>query len=457
MYYNAIELLIDTELYDDFNVSVDYRNLPDDIFFEQLKAYCRKAEFLLSRDIGLMEWESPFNLYLPNRNNTDYFYKSLLSMDSIIINDDIFECFVYLKDYDYSRRIVNATVNPFERTKSKVSSFICFLKKNKALLSNGSIYTSPSKVLDYESAKKRTLLVNSTNESQMLSGVSKKTINIYKKSILVNPVERVGEDEDGIYIKRLPPKSISGELNVEIKGCSEPYINGYMYAQAETYIDPHGREQVNYDTRKFTIPSSRLKFDNWVGGVINRTIKEHLAVINLNLSFASDINAAIAYPCDFTNRILNSMNSSGGEKRRMLSVSTPLLHNITPDLIAEIKNDYGESFDAYKKTLLEAASRMQFANNSRQIEAIEKDFKTRVYDEGVREVQKSLKKLKTKSLGEVCIESGLASLGFIDSKVSLLSVLTAGVGFYRTAKNLTEEYSQIKKNPSYFILKTITK
>lgn len=454
MYYNAIEILIDTELFDDHNVSSNYSNLKDEVFFEQLKTYCDKAELLLCGDVSFISQESPFNLYLPNRNNTNYFYKSLLSMDAIIISDDIFEAFVYLNDFEYSRRIVNATRNPFETAKAKVSSFISFLKANRLLFSNGTLSASPSRVLDYESAKKRDLLVNSADISKMLSGVSKKTINIYKKNIKVTPVTRIGESDEGILIKQLPPKSISGELNVIIEGCDVPYVNGYMYAVANTYIDENGKEQVNYETRKFAVPSSRLIYDNWVGGVINRTIKEHLAAINLNLSYANDVSATIAYPCEFTNKILNSMNGSGSEKRKMLTINTPFLHGVTPDLIAKIKNDYGESFDAYKKVLMDSAFKMQQANSSRQIEAIEKEFRVRIYDEGVGEVQKTLKDLKRKALGEVCIEAGLASLGFIDSKVSLLSVLSAGVGFYRTARNLKDEHSKIKRNPSYFILKT---
>lgn len=454
MYYNPVDILIDTELYDEYHVSSKYSNLKDDFFWELLKAYQEHVSKFIVQNY-FKDIDSSLNLYLPNRENVHFFYKSLLSMDTVIVNDEIIEALFYLNDYTISTRIIKPKSDPFVTTKENVAKFISFIKNNNKLFSNAAIGVSPSKVLDYESKKKRTLLVNSSDQDVMLDGISPNTRNVYMKSISVVPVERVGETAEGILMKDLPPKSIAGELNVRIEGCTESYVNGYQFATAKTYIDSNGLQQIREDTRTLTVPNSRLKFDNWVAGVKNRTIKEHFTTLSLNLSYASEMQASLAYPCEFTNKILNSLNTNGAEKRRMLEINTPFLHGVSPDLIANIKNDYGSSFDAYKKVLHQTAAKMQFASGRGEIEYIEREFRERIYDEGIKEVQIAMAGLRKKAIKDVFIESGLVSLGFVDSKFSWLSLLPVGVQAYRAATTLKSEYNKIKASPSYFLFKVV--
>lgn len=456
MYYNPVDILLDTELYDDIHVSSKYANLKDDAFWGLLKVYQETVSKLMARN-ECRNINSSFDLYLPDRRDIHFFYKGLLSMDSVIVNDEIIEMLFYLNDFSVSTKIIKPVNDPFITAKESVAKFIRFIKINSRLFSNASISVSPSKVLDYQSKKKRTLLVNSADQNVMLDGITNNTRNIYMKSISVVPVARVGETVEGILMKDLPPKSIAGELSVRIEGCTESYVNGYQFATAETYIDSNGLEQVREGTRKFTVPDSRLKFDSWVAGVKNRTIKEHFTSLCLNLSYASEIQASLAYPCEFTNRILNSLNTNGAEKRRMLEIKTPFLHGVSPDLIANIKNDYGPSFDAYKKVLHQTAAKMQFANGRGEIEYIEREFRERVYDEGIKEVQVAMTDLRKKAIKDIFIESGLASLGFVDSKFSWLSLVPAGVQACRAATALKSEYDRIKASPSYFLFKSIRK
>lgn len=458
MKYNIIDILIDSELFDDVHIFNNYSEIPESHFFELLEEYSRKSNAHLQESaVEYLQFQSPLNIYLPERLHTDYFTKALLSMDSVVIDDEIIDALVYLQDFDISNQIIKSSKNPINHAKSMTSSFIKYIKKNQPLISNGTIQVIPSYSKKYESSKKRALLINDSNENSLFDIIPKNTINIYKKSIKATPIQRVHQDGDKIFFKELKKREIAGELSIRIEDCNSKYVNGYIYCTAKTYIDENGNQKIDNSTRVNSIPKSRYSYDNWVAGTINRTIREHFINLNLNLTQAHEINSSLGYDCFFTNKILNNINKEGNINRKMIEINTPFLNGVSSEIIAKIKNDYGDSFSSYKKVLRETARKLQLTKDRNHINIINNEFRERIYDEGIKDVQLALADLRKTALNELVIESGIASIGFIDSSLTIYSLISAGLGMTRTLKSIKDKHDNVKSHPSYFLLKTLHK
>ncbi len=374
-------------------------------------------------------------------------------MDSVIINDEIIDALAYIQDYEVNNKIIYMPDNPITHAKIIVSDFIKYISKNRLLISNGSIQIIPSRAREYESNKKRIVLTNQADEHSLWDLIPQNTINIYKKSMDIKPIKRVGQNGGDIYFKELNRKTIAGELAVTISDCNSPYVNGYIFSRARTYKDEHGNIKIIENSRVDSIPESRTTYDNWVAGVRNRTIREHFTNLSLNLSLAKEINSSLGYNCNFTNRILNNINKEGNIKRKMLEVDTPFLTGLSSETIAKIKNDYGDSFDAYKRVLRDTAYKLQLTTDKYHIEMINKEFKERIYDDGIRDIELAITSLRKRSLSELVIESGVAAVGFIDIRFTMWGLISAGIGMTKTIKSIKRDHETVKSHPSYFLLK----
>lgn len=454
MDYNIIDILMDSELFDDVLFYNNYVGIRDDDFVDLLIAYNEKANKLLFQaTVDYLCHSSPLNVYLPSRNYSSYYSKALLSMDSVIINDEIIDALAYIQDYEVNNKIIYMPDNPITHAKIIVSDFIKYISKNRLLISNGSIQIIPSRAREYESNKKRIVLTNQADEHSLWDLIPQNTINIYKKSMDIKPIKRVGQNGGDIYFKELNRKTIAGELAVTISDCNSPYVNGYIFSTARTYKDEHGNIKIIENSRVDSIPESRTTYDNWVAGVRNRTIREHFTNLSLNLSLAKEINSSLGYNCNFTNRILNNINKEGNIKRKMLEVDTPFLTGLSSETIAKIKNDYGDSFDAYKRVLRDTAYKLQLTTDKYHIEMINKEFKERIYDDGIRDIELAITSLRKRSLSELVIESGVAAVGFIDIRFTMWGLISAGIGMTKTIKSIKRDHETVKSHPSYFLLK----
>ncbi|WP_170909562.1 hypothetical protein, partial [Salmonella enterica] len=90
-----------------------------------------------------LEDDGFLNLYMTDINDSSFYYKALLSIDNIIINDEIIECYYQAKRTDIDETMSNMLwkkdSNIIPKLKSQVANFINFIRKNKDLIAIGSI------------------------------------------------------------------------------------------------------------------------------------------------------------------------------------------------------------------------------------------------------------------------------------------------------------------------------
>ncbi|MBU3892805.1 hypothetical protein KH388_08790 [Serratia rubidaea] len=454
---NIIDILLDTELYDDINVSINYKGIKDDLFYEYLKRYhdnfLKYVEPSIFRTLGLV---SPLNIYMPNNKDIEYFRKSLLTMDVIILDDEIINSYILLKDADVSNAIIQSSNSRSltDIAKNNVANFMRFIKNHSSLISNGTLGFVYSPAESYDSDKKKKVLINEASDLSIKENFSIKIVELYKNALSVTPVKRLGNTNK---VKILSDGDISGNVIIEIKNCSSDYVNGYEYSLGKTYYDEGGNLKIDFNSLVKSIPRDKETYQNWVDGVVNRTIQEHFTHLNLNIELSGQLNSSLATKCEFTGNVLNEINRKDNIKRKMLEIKTPFLNGISVDTIAKIKNDYGGSFNSYKKILKDTAFKLELATSSEHIDIINNEFKEKVLDEGMHDVNKALNSLKKSAVKDLSIDAGLAVLGFLGTVITPKSLLLGLVRPMKTVQGINKNLRDVKTHPSYFILKTIKK
>ncbi|ECK5368921.1 hypothetical protein D2K50_20520, partial [Salmonella enterica subsp. enterica serovar Muenster] len=90
---NLIDFLLQSQLYDDIDSSQIYSNVPDSDFVRLLEEYYSYSSEVDAQAKYFLEDDGFLNLYMTDINDSSFYYKALLSIDNIIINDEIIECY----------------------------------------------------------------------------------------------------------------------------------------------------------------------------------------------------------------------------------------------------------------------------------------------------------------------------------------------------------------------------
>lgn len=135
---NLIDFLLQSQLYDDIDSSQIYSNVPDSDFVRLLEEYYSYSSEVDAQAKYFLEDDGFLNLYMTDINDSSFYYKALLSIDNIIINDEIIECYYQAKRTDIDETMSNMLwkkdSNIIPKLKSQVANFINFIRKTKILL-----------------------------------------------------------------------------------------------------------------------------------------------------------------------------------------------------------------------------------------------------------------------------------------------------------------------------------
>ncbi|EJZ8138218.1 hypothetical protein OIT55_003713, partial [Salmonella enterica subsp. enterica serovar Muenster] len=208
---------------------------------------------------------------------------------------------------------------------------------------------------------------------------------------------------------------------------------------------------LRFQIKKDTPPETEEIFKNWVKSSIHRTISQHYNSFSIDYGFAYYLNSSFTTTCPFINKILPYLNDGSSVIQKMVEVDSPILNNLSIDYIANVKKDYGESFNAYKLILKDIARRIQFASSENEIIGLHQELKEKIIDEGMPEVKKAIKDMKKNVVLNSAFDFGLLAVGLTTMPASFLAVaLQAG----KTVYDYNNRMAAIKNHPSYFILKS---
>lgn len=452
--FSVIDALIDSVIYDNVFLDNNYANLSDSDFIKSLNEYYGIYIKEIERDtIAELNNHSPLNIYIPKTTNMELFSKSLLTMDSVIIDDVIINVLIDINDMTYQEGLVSILKqkNKFDidSAKEDVAEFIRFIKKYSSLIRCGVIKVIASKNKHFDSEKKKDLLENDCDKHLLFKIMKKDISDLYLRSIKIKPFVYVNSDG---AIKFAKKKQLTSDIMMEIKNCTSHYINGYRHS---TIIPVKKTGDGLHCRIEPSIPESREKFDNWVMGAINRTAIDHYTHLLISLDYSRAINSSLGCDCQFTGKILDRVDRSNSIFRKMLEVDTPFLTGVSIENISNIREEYGESFEAYKGVIRNTAKELELATEKYQVDLINREFKEKIYDEGMIEVEKAIYSMKRSAVLNASIDFGIAALGLLGGPFVYASVVSVLLQTTKTISSIKKDADEIKKHPSYFLLKTI--
>lgn len=449
---NLIDFLLQSQLYDDTDFSQEYSNVSDSNFVRLLEEYYSYSSELDAQAKYFLEEDGFLNLYMSDMKDSSFYYKALLSIDNIIINDEIIECYYQAKrtsmDEAMSNMLWEKDSNIIPKLKSQVSNFIGFIKENKDLIAIGSIQIVGRKSSAYHYVTKQAMLLNDANEAKLHEMISNPSIvSEYLSSASYSSCKRLSAEG---YIKILETQEISDFIIVNLRDCTSDYVNFYNYSTMEVIDYDQSSGLLRFLIKKDTPPENEEIFKNWAKSSIHRTISQHYNSFSIDYGFAYYLNSSFATTCPFVNKILPYLNDGSSIIQRMVEVDSPILNNLSVDYVANVKKDYGESFNAYKMILKDMARRIQFASGEHEIKALHQELKEKIIDEGMPEVEKAIKDMKKNVVLNAAFDFGLLAVGLTTMPASFLAVaLQAG----KTVYDYNNRMEAIKNHPSYFILK----
>ncbi|EIN7112331.1 hypothetical protein LPS28_004639, partial [Salmonella enterica subsp. enterica serovar Muenster] len=378
---------------------------------------------------------------------------ALLSIDNIIINDEIIECYYQAKRTDIDETMSNMLwkkdSNIIPKLKSQVANFINFIRKNKDLIAIGSIQIVGRKSSAYHYVTKQAMLLNDADEEKLHEMISNPAIvSEYLNAASYRSCKRLSAEG---HIKILDAQEISDFIIINLSDCTSDYVNCYNYSTMEVIDYDQNSGLLRFQIKKDTPPETEEIFKNWVKSSIHRTISQHYNSFSIDYGFAYYLNSSFTTTCPFINKILPYLNDGSSVIQKMVEVDSPILNNLSIDYIANVKKDYGESFNAYKLILKDIARRIQFASSENEIIGLHQELKEKIIDEGMPEVKKAIKDMKKNVVLNSAFDFGLLAVGLTTMPASFLAVaLQAG----KTVYDYNNRMAAIKNHPSYFILKS---
>jgi hypothetical protein len=431
----------------------NYKNIKDDEFVDLLNNYMNYSETLENEAREFLMARDFLNLYTPQFADADYYYRALLSIDNIIINDEIIEC-VYQANQSSIETVMtemlwDKNIEKIPRVKIKVAEFIRFIKKNKDLISIGAIQIVGNKSSALHQATKNQMYINDADLENLYQFVGNKNVaSEYLKSTTYKSFQFVSDEG---HVRNCKEGEISNYIMIDIDGCTSDYVNVYNYSTMEVISYNEETRICTFKINKNTLPESYEVYENWAVSSLHRTISEHYKDFAIDFQFAYYLNSSFASKCPFVNKILPYFNNEQKPILKMLEVESPILNNLSVEYVAKVKRDYGESFDAYKMILKNTAGKIQFAQSDNEINFLNKEFKERILDEGMPEVEKALKMIKKSTALNAAIDFGLLAIGMTTMPPAMAA---AALQTGKTLYDYKNKMDEIKRHPSYFILKT---
>lgn len=449
---NLIDFLLQSQLYDDTDSSQKYSNVSDSDFVSLLDEYYSYSSEVDAQAKYFLEGDGFLNLYVTDINDSSFYYKALLSVDNIIINDEIIECYYQAKHMDMDEVMNNMLwekdSNIIPKLKHQVSNFISFIKENKELIAIGSIQIVGRKSSAYHYVTKQAMFLNDADEEKLHKLISNPSIvSEYLNAASYRSCKRLSAEG---HIQILDAQEISDFIVINLNDCTSDYVNFYNYSTIEVIDYDQSSGLLRFLIKKDTPPETEDIFKNWAKSSIHRTISQHYNSFSIDYGFAYYLNSSFTTTCPFVNKILPNLNDGSNIIPKMLEVDSPIFNNLSVDYIANVKKDYGESFNAYKLILKDMARRIQFASSEHEVIALHHELKEKIIDEGMPEVKKAINDMKRNFVLNAAFDFGLLAVGLTTMPASFLAVaLQAG----KTVYDYNNRMEAIKNHPSYFILK----
>ncbi|EPW7977691.1 hypothetical protein ACWPSR_003787 [Cronobacter turicensis] len=452
--YNNLPVLMENILYTDSLVNSYYSSLEENTISEALNEYRLRIDDLIKNGLNEDE-QSPLNIYLSGGEQIYSYKHGLLSMDKVILDDVLYE--ISLRNNNSTSDVM---LSPFiqedkqekiDLTKKAISNFISFIKNNFELIRAGFIAFSRSNSMLEEAERKGKIFAENADRNFIYSFLPREVATMYERKLKVQPIRRLANTNK---IKFVSEKTLPPEIMLEITDCESSYVNGYMY---QSIVDSKLKDDRTFDFRLVLGKhENKRSYDSWVQGAVNRTIFFHYNTLMLNLKQSYAYGASLGTSCPFYANVLKKIDAQNNVSRRMIDVNIPFLDGLTPTEIFRIRTDYEDSFLSFRKVLRDTSYEIERSQSKKDIDLINKQFNERIMDEGLSDVKEKLKEYKRKSIKDFALETTPLIIGYLAAP----STTTLTVGAFGLLKNIYDVWNdsgEVKRHPSYFILKSLKK
>ncbi|TPV23716.1 hypothetical protein FJW00_14920 [Pantoea anthophila] len=448
--YNNLPALTDTLFWVDSLLNDAYATVNEDEFFGELTRYQQKIDALCACAHEAV-FPSRLNVYMAGNNNMENYKSGLFSMDRVILDDRIYSFYQELSQSPLNDSRTKLTIVKKDRLaeiKQQLAIFVRFIKKNFELI-RGEFICFIRKSAEYKNAESRKFLSQDNSAEKYTDQFLPEGVAaLYRSGLTVRNISGMAA---GNKIRVLDDGELATEIMMEIRNCTSSYVNGYRYLDI---IKTIVREDGLVRLRLTSVPhQNRQSYLSWVQGARNSTIMKHYLDLLTTLDQATEMRASLGADCPFQGEVLRHIDLQNEVQRTALSIDVPFLEGLSPAELFRIRTEYADSFGSFRTVLRDAAYAMEAEDNDYARQLINRRFIERIRDEGLTDIEGKIHEYKRKSKKEVFINIAPSLIGFLAAP-SAASLSTGAFELLKALFNQKGESSEIKKHPSYFLLKT---
>lgn len=233
----------------------------------------------------------------------------------------------------------------------------------------------------------------------------------------------------------------------------------YLYLLFETEI-----VDIDEKTGKFTmkqyLPDTKPTveaFNNWVYQTMNQVALNITTDISKDLILCNDLNSIYFTESEFVSDLMQIQNQNNkfssndiNTMNYMLKYGIPVINDISLNDILKIRNEFGESFESFRKDLNLKMSELRYLKDQEIIDSKISEIQYELKEGYLEDVKSDIKKLSKNVIRNSTVIAGSLGWNMLTSNFNILATFMALHQGYVTYQEYKET---IKYNPSYFLWK----
>lgn len=369
-----------------------------------------------------------------------------LYMNQILIGDPLFKETEEKGSFDKTMSDF-MKINPGEELdRKRISRAAHYMKSNAFLVASQFIKFLPVRLLN-EAPKNLPILYS---ENNFRDAFPPELYNWFHKNARVHNIEKV---DGSMRYDISKPLQLGTTIHVDFG--PECFSTGMIYQFVRSEIDKMNKDSAEVRFKQYIPDSiSTNDFKEWVEHSINRaSIRVYNDIFN-ELSFANQANCMYLTESTFSAQLLKSAVPSQGPKTDIANLSLklelPLFSQLSLNEIINIRCNYGESFENFRKMLASKLIVLRGIQDPNELKLNLDNISYELEELQKHDIDKEYKKI-IRSFGiDGMVLTGSLIASFCTGGLSMLGAAGAVA---KSGLDYTRYLSEVKENDGFFLWK----